>query len=137
MGGQFHMNEVLKLRSRELRKNLTDCERKLWRELRLRQTGNKFRRQFNIGPFIVDFCCPEKKVIVELDGGHHQNQMDYDANRTEWLESQGYCVLRFWNSDVEKNLEGVRQMIYRQLQLAPHLQSSPTKGGGGQRMTAS
>ncbi|SRR5258708_31899068 len=118
----------LRTNARELRKNLTDSERRLWRELRFHQTGHKFRRQFAIGKYIVDFACPKKKLIIELDGGHHQTQIDYDASRTQWLENQGYTVLRFWNSDIQSNLNGVRQTIYMQLKSTPHL-GPPPQGG--------
>ncbi len=98
----------LKANARRLRSNLTDCEKLLWRELRLRQVEEyKFRRQFQIGRYIVDFACPEQKLIVELDGGHHLEQTDRDADRTQWLEGQGFRVMRFWNSEVQTNLSGV------------------------------
>ncbi|MBI4715003.1 MAG: endonuclease domain-containing protein [Nitrospirae bacterium] len=104
------------LRARELRKNLTEVERKLWRHLRLRQLeGYKFRRQQPIGRFIVDFVCFEKKLIVELDGGQHSEQIVYDSQRTAWLESQGYRVLRFWNHQVFEEIKLVEEAIYEAL----------------------
>ena len=114
--------------ARQLRKNLTDSEKRLWLELRLRQTGYKFRRQFAIGKYIVDFACPERKLIVELDGGHHAGQADYDAGRTRWLESQGFRVLRFWNNEIQTNLNGVKEVIYKYLKEAkPPPPSSPVR----------
>ena len=83
------MGGMDKIRARELRKNMTEVERFLWRQLRLRQFGgHKFRRQQPIGIYIVDFVCLEKKLIVELDGGHHLEQVSYDQERDAWLEKQ-------------------------------------------------
>ena len=83
-------------KARELRKNLTDAERMLWAALRLRQIeGYKFRRQRPIGPYIVDFVCLEKSLVIEVDGGQHEGQLVHDTSRDAWLESQGYRVLRF------------------------------------------
>jgi very-short-patch-repair endonuclease len=94
--------------ARILRKNLTDAERHLWRHIRLRQIGgHKFRRQHPMGSYIADFACIECKLIVEVDGGQHAEQLEYDAMRTAWLEAHGYRVLRFWNNDVLQNIEGV------------------------------
>jgi len=94
--------------ARHLRKNLTDAEQHLWRHLRLRQIGgHKFRRQHPLGNYIADFVCIECKLIVEVDGGQHAEQLGYDAARTAWLEAQGYRVLRFWNNEVLANIEGV------------------------------
>ncbi|MBI5789396.1 MAG: endonuclease domain-containing protein, partial [Candidatus Schekmanbacteria bacterium] len=72
------------VKARELRKNLTDAERKLWQMLRLKQTGYKFRRQHPIGQFIVDFVCLEKKLIIEVDGSQHSEHAD--ARRSQWLQ---------------------------------------------------
>jgi very-short-patch-repair endonuclease len=83
-------------RSRRLRHDQTDAERKLWGRLRDRQLfGAKFRRQHPIGPFIVDFCCPERLLVVELDGGQHATQEDADRRRSDFLAGLGYRVLRF------------------------------------------
>ena len=99
-------------RARELRNNLTDAERCLWHELKRRQiAGVKFRRQQPIGHFIVDFVCFERRVIVEVDGGQHAEQLYCDYQRTRWLEAQGYRVLRFWNNDVLGNTEAVAQAV--------------------------
>lgn len=127
--------EYLKTSARQLRKNLTDSEKRLWQELRLRQIeGLKFRRQYQIGKYIVDFACPERKLIVEVDGGHHSEQVNYDADRTKWLESQGFRVLRFWNNEVQMNLEGVKETIYKALEAKgePPTPALPHKEGGGQ-----
>ena len=95
-------------RAKELRRNQTEAEAKLWSYLRNHQLNNVgFRRQHAIGNCIVDFCAPRRKLIIELDGGQHLEQEEYDAQRTEFLESRGYKVLRFWNNDVLKNIEDV------------------------------
>jgi very-short-patch-repair endonuclease len=95
----------------ELRHNLTAAERKLRTHLRNDRLGVNFRRQHAIGPYIADFCCVEKKLILELDGAHHLEQAVYDAERTAFLESQGYRVLRFWNKEVLSDLDGVMWRI--------------------------
>jgi very-short-patch-repair endonuclease len=98
--------------ARELRSNLTDAERRRWQKLKRRQiAGVKFRRQQPIGHFIVDFVCFERRVIVEVDGGQHAEQLHYDQQRTRWLEAQGYRVLRYWNNDVLANTEAVAQAV--------------------------
>jgi very-short-patch-repair endonuclease len=100
--------------ARNNRKDPTDAERRLWIMLRQRQLGgHRFRRQAPIGDFIVDFVCFEAKLIIELDGGQHCLQTDEDAARTRWMNSQGFQVLRFWNSDIFDNLEGVVEAIAR------------------------
>ena len=98
--------------ARILRKNSTIAERKLWYRLRSRNFINlKFRRQEPIGNYIVDFVCYEKNLIVELDGGQHNEFSEKDIPRTKALEKEGYKVLRFWNSDVINNIEGVLTVI--------------------------
>jgi len=102
--------------ARKLRRAQTDAERMLWARLRARGIGGaKFRRQLPIGPFVADFCCLEKRLIVELDGGHHGAQAERDDKRSEWLERHGYRVMRFWNDDVVKNIEGVLEQILARL----------------------
>jgi very-short-patch-repair endonuclease len=99
-------------RARELRTNLTDAERRLWQKLKRRQVaGVKFRRQQPIGPYIVDFVCLERRVVVEVDGGQHSEQLRQDERRNQWLEAQGYRILRFWNNDVLANTEVVAQTV--------------------------
>ncbi|HSY86977.1 MAG TPA: DUF559 domain-containing protein [Verrucomicrobiae bacterium] len=95
-------------RARQLRKNLTDAERKLWRYLRRKQIeGHRFRRQVPIGPYYVDFLCLERRLIIEVDGGQHADRQAEDAKRTAWLENQGFRVMRCWNNEVLQNFEGV------------------------------
>ena len=101
----------------ELRKETTPAEKKLWAYLRLmRKDGIRFRRQHAIGNYITDFCVPRKKLIIELDGSQHLEQEEYDQERTKYPETQGYKVIRFWNHDVMKNIEGVILAIMNALQ---------------------
>ena len=111
------MNNKTQL-ARKLRQNATRQEHKLWKELRNSQFSNfKFRRQYPIGHYIVDFVCIEKLLIIEIDGGQHNEDacIFYDCERTKYLNSRGFKVIRFWNSDVDKNLEGVCIEILRNL----------------------
>ncbi len=106
--------EGLKYNSRQLRKKQTRYEAKLWTYLRNRKLGGlKFRRQHPVGPFIADFCCMEKNLIIELDGGHHNKEENIreDKKRDAILTSFGYTVLRIWNNELTKNLEGVLDTI--------------------------
>jgi very-short-patch-repair endonuclease len=103
-------------RAAELRHNTTHAEQKLWSALRAHQTADiHFRRQHAIGNYIVDFCSPRQKLIIELDGSQHLEQEDYDQERTEFLQSKGYRVLRFWNNDVLSDLNGVMKVILETL----------------------
>lgn len=111
------MNEIDN-NARELRKNMTLQERKLWKFLRNRSVNNcRFRRQFPVGNYIVDFICREKRLIIELDGGQHNEDKNiiYDAKRTKFLENEGYKVIRFWNNDVDYNIEAVVEEIVKYL----------------------
>jgi very-short-patch-repair endonuclease len=91
---------------------MTDAERLLWWKLRHVGTGYKFRRQTPVGPFIIDFCCLEARVAVEVDGATHatHDEIAYDTQRTRYLESRGWRVLRIWNREVFENLDGVVEM---------------------------
>jgi very-short-patch-repair endonuclease len=104
----------------ELRKDLTDAEVKLWAHLRKDQLGVSFRRQHAIGKFICDFVCVSKKLVVELDGSQHIEQQEYDIERTKYLQSQGYQVIRFWNNEVMNNINSVIHTI--QIKLAKEKQ---------------
>ena len=99
--------------SRTLRTNPTEVEKKLWYHLRKKQMGVKFRRQYQVTPYIVDFICLEKKIIIELDGGQHDEQSDKE--RSNFLKAQGYQILRFWNHEVLENMEGVLETIKNHL----------------------
>jgi very-short-patch-repair endonuclease len=100
---------------RRLRHDSTDAERKLWYRLRARSTlGFKVVRQEPIGPYIVDFACRERRLIVELDGSQHADSKS-DVVRDQWLAEHRYRVLRFWNNDVMGNIDGVVEMIVKAL----------------------
>ena len=124
-----HKTKWLRDRARELRQSQTDAEKKLWSALRNRQLANhKFRRQVPTGPYIADFVCLEKRIIIELDGGQHA-QSPKDAARDTWLTRQGYTVLRYWNNDVLTNTEGVLSDILAHMNQPPHAASfSPARG---------
>jgi very-short-patch-repair endonuclease len=100
-------------RAKALHRNLSPAEAKLWKQLRAHRMGNiHFRNQHAIGNYIVDFCAPRKRLIIELDGSQHLEQEAYDAERTSFLESKGYRVLRFWNNDVLNNIDLVLRVIW-------------------------
>lgn len=111
---------MLNERARILRKNSTDAEIRMWYFLRDRRLdGFKFKRQFIIEPYIVDFICREKKLIIELDGTHHLEQVEYDNDRTDYLANLGYRVLRFWNNQVLTETESVLECILEFLRPSP------------------
>lgn len=124
-------------KARALRKNQTPWERMLWLVLRAKRfNGLKFKRQVPIGPYIVDFCCNSKKLIIEVDGGQHNEAFNkhQDRIRDKFFRSEGYQVLRFWNNDISCNLEGVYDRILEAVtdDLSPVL-SSLTLFGTGSR----
>ncbi len=95
-------------RAGEMRKEQTPAEAKLWAYLRAhRADAFGFRRQHAIGPYITDFCAPQLKLVIEVDGSQHFDQQEYDAERTAFFEAQGYTILRFTNGEVMNNIEGV------------------------------
>jgi very-short-patch-repair endonuclease len=103
----------MKKLARDLRRNQTEAENKLWRALRNRHINNlKFRRQQIIGAYRVDFVCLEKNLIIELDGSQHNQSRAYDRQRTEFLKRRGFRVLRFWNNQVFNEFEAVLQRVY-------------------------
>jgi very-short-patch-repair endonuclease len=100
-------------KARALRKNQTDVELLLWQQLRNRRLCSyKFRRQFPIAPYVADFACLELKLIIELDGGQHADQISYDNQRSLFLEQRGFKVIRFWNNDVIQNTTGILEAIH-------------------------
>ena len=106
----------MKNKARSLRRRQTDAEKFLWQHLRNRQlNGCKFRRQQPISPYIVDFACLEKKLIIELDGSQHMKAMEYDKPRDNFLKGKGFTVLRFWNNEIFAETEAVLELIYRKL----------------------
>ncbi len=113
--------------AKTLRRNLTEAEQRLWYHLRAHRFMNyKFKRQKPIGRYIVDFICMEHRLIIELDGGQHSEQVAYDQQRDAWLRGQGYTILRFWNNDVMQQLEAVLEQIRCTLSPGP----SPACGRG-------
>ena len=120
------MKKGLTRTARGLRNNLTEAEKYLWYVLRVKNLGDKFRRQAVIGRYIVDFVCFEKKLIVEIDGGQHA-ESERDKVRDKWLRGQGFEILRFWNHDVLGNRDSVRQKIVDCLKTFPSL-TLPTRG---------
>src|SRR5262249_1073505 len=104
--------------ARQLRRDQTNVERKLWYALRNRRfAGFKFRRQQPIGPYVADFVCFEKKLIIELDGGQHgrEQNAEWDARRSAWLRQDGFRVMRFWNVELIQNFDSVLDAIWREL----------------------
>ena len=107
-------------RARSLRSGMTDVEHLLWKALRGKQlNGHRFRRQHPIGQYFADFACIEQNIVIELDGGQHQEQLVYDEKRTDFLRAHGWQVLRFWNNDVLNNLDGVLSTIVESLTALP------------------
>ncbi|WP_449466126.1 endonuclease domain-containing protein [Stenotrophomonas humi] len=115
--------------AKSLRKNMTDAEHLLWRHLRAhRLLGQKFRRQQPLGPYVVDFVHFGARLIVEADGGQH-NQSPHDVERDAWLRTQGFTVLRFWNNEILGECEAVLGVILKTVStLSPS--PSPVKGEG-------
>jgi len=132
-------------RSRALRRSTTDAEKALWRALkRIPVYGSHFRRQVPIGPYVADFACLKARLLIELDGGHHSKDdiACKDEARTRWLEKEGYRVVRFWNTELSENMNGVLDTIYAALYGSPQSEAvalptpprpdgrpSPSRGG--------
>ncbi|MEO6351850.1 MAG: endonuclease domain-containing protein [Burkholderiaceae bacterium] len=117
--------------AKALRTNQTDAEQQLWYHLRAHRFMDlKFKRQKPLGRYIADFVCLELRLIIEIDGGQHAEQVEYDQRRDAWLRSQGYTVLRFWNNEVMQQLESVLEQIRLTVTLCPN--PSPTSGRGKQ-----
>lgn len=116
--------------AKRLRANTTPHERMLWPALKeFPVEGTHFRRQATIGPYVVDFLCPAKRLIIELDGGHHNDDAiaARDQERQAWLENEGYRVIRFWNSDVNSNLNAVLEQIYVEVHGSREAEPVPLK----------
>lgn len=115
--------------ARRLRKNMTDAEQQLWKHIRYRQLGGwKFRRQASIGPYIVDFVCFERKLIIELDGSQHAERTSQDEQRTNWLISQGFKVIRYWNHQVFEEIDDMLEWIWDALGATAHPNPPPPGG---------
>jgi very-short-patch-repair endonuclease len=102
-------------RRKDLRKFSTPQEYKLWFYLKGKNFGVKFRRQQGVGPYIVDFYCKEKNLVIELDGPQHKQEKEYDTERDSYLKTLGIKVLRFWNNEADKNIEGVLNEIRKNI----------------------
>jgi very-short-patch-repair endonuclease len=105
----MHTDTVTRKRARRLRRDLTDAERILWSRLKGRRLGAQFRVQHPIAPYIADFACVSLKLIVEVDGATHSTPVEqvHDEHRRDVLERSGWTILRVWNDDVYRNLDGV------------------------------
>ena len=125
----FNVDPGMLRMAREQRKNMTPAEKKLWQRIRGKRLGMKFRRQHPINRFIADFYCHEARLVVEIDGGYHdeEEQQKYDAGRTKELEEFGIRVIRFTNAEVEENLAGVVMRIKNSLLKPPS--PSPQRDG--------
>ena len=115
--GATSIEPLMRRRARELRKRMTVAERKLWFVLRDRRFAKfKFRRQAPIGRFIADFVCFERRLVIEVDGGQHADSVS-DQRRDRWFAANGYRVLRFWNNEVMRNLDGVATLLAETLDI--------------------
>jgi adenine-specific DNA-methyltransferase len=109
---------------------MTETEQFVWQRLRYRQIdGHKFRRQFPIGPYVVDFIFLEKRLIVELDGGQHAERQEADQTRSDWLNGQRFRVLRFWNHEALEDWDVVERVIWEHLQASTPHPNPPPQGG--------
>ncbi|RPJ24574.1 MAG: endonuclease domain-containing protein [Chloroflexi bacterium] len=115
-------NPKIKHQAIKLRKDPTPAERKLWSRIRNDQLGVNFRRQHAVGNYIPDFCSTKAKLIIEMDGSQHLEQGEYDGERTKYLESQGYRVIRFWNNQVMNDIESVMCAIALAIESESHSQ---------------
>lgn len=98
-----------------LRKSQTPQEVILWSKLRNNQLGFKFKRQYSVGPYVLDFYCPLKKLVIEVDGSHHIENKEYDLERSNYLSIFGIKVIRFWNNEINTNIDGVILKIINEL----------------------
>jgi very-short-patch-repair endonuclease len=118
-------------RARTSRQNMTEAEKRVWQILRSHQTeGYRFRRQVPIGRYIADFACDAARLIVEIDGGQHARSSPHEAERSGFLQTEGYRILRFWNNEVLANLDGVHRAIAEALHRVTPTQTLPHQGGG-------
>ena len=133
MKGQTNSNVLEAHLQRRLRNAPTDAERSLWQRLKNRQLEScKFRRQHPYGDYVLDFVCLERGLVVELYGGQHMDAIAYDERRTLFLEGAQFRVLRFWNNEVFAELDGVLEVIRRELvaRATPSPPSPPLEGEG-------
>ena len=118
--GEGRGEGALLANAKQLRKTMTDVEQKLWYQLRAKRFASyKFRRQVPMQKYIADFVCYEPRIVIEVDGGQHADQKEYDQKRDEFFMQKGFKVLRFWNNEVMENMEGVLTVILNTLQVTP------------------
>jgi very-short-patch-repair endonuclease len=108
--------EYQRNKRRILRKNSTPQEVLLWGRIRNNQLGHKWRRQYSIGNYVADFYCHEKKLVIEVDGSHHNHTIEYDRIREQYFSNFGMRTIRFWNNEINTNLEAVIMKIVQELQ---------------------
>jgi very-short-patch-repair endonuclease len=141
---RFNRTSIKTARARTLRHDSTNVEMRLWQKLRNRQLGADFRRQHPAGSFVLDFYCPALRLVIELDGGQHNEprHIAYDNARDHWLAERGVSLLRFWNSDITQNLRGVLEVIAAKVNELQEAKMTPTRrwradlplpGGGSPR----
>jgi very-short-patch-repair endonuclease len=118
-----------------LRIDMTDAERRLWSRLRREQLGVKFRRQHPLGTYVLDFVCIDPKLVIEIDGSQHLDQLTYDGRRTAWLESHGYSVIRFWANEVLSETDAVVTAVIQSLGLVVPAAPTPTLPQWGREST--
>src|SRR5438128_1331470 len=124
-------------RAQQLRREMSRTEWRIWYRLRGRRLlGRKFRRQVPIGPYFADFACLEARLVVEVDGEHHGDQLVHDARRDRWLGEMGFRVLRFWVAELDENIEGVIETIAEALSTSqlPHPPPTSPRAVGGERL---
>jgi len=124
------INAFRRTTAKRLRENTTAAEDLLWRRLRrFPIAGTHFRRQVPIGPYVVDFACMAARLIVEVDGSQHgrDDKLKRDEARTRWLEAEGYRVIRFWNNDLTRNMDGVLEAIYAAIHGSSSAEPQPLK----------
>jgi very-short-patch-repair endonuclease len=127
---QMVSTSIRRAAAKKLRANTTPHERILWRALKqIPLEGSHFRRQAPIGPYVVDFFCPARRLIIELDGGHHNSddEAKRDIKRQRWLEQEGYRVIRFWNSEISADLNAVLERIYVEIHGSRDAEAMPLK----------
>jgi len=112
----FHRKEVRK----ELRKNQTPQEIILWAKLRNNQTKFKWKRQVSVGPYIADFYCSKKLLVIEVDGSQHLHDRDYDKDREKYFLNLGIKTIRFWNNEIMTNIDEVMKTVIESLEIQPH-----------------
>jgi very-short-patch-repair endonuclease len=127
---QMVSTSIRRAAAKKLRAKTTPHERILWRALKqIPLEGSHFRRQAPIGPYVVDFFCPARRLIIELDGGHHNSddEAKRDIKRQRWLEQEGYRVIRFWNSEISADLNAVLERIYVEIHGSRDAEAMPLK----------